>query len=706
MSVYFSILSVMNIILCTGLGAFMLFRNPRHPANIGYALGMASFALIEAGSSIIIFSGFKNGLAADGVQISLFGQTLMPVVWLLFSCVFARANYKEVLSRQLYVFLLFALATGVFSVLIFTPGFKSALSESIAEWSTFSSGPQAISLGPIGRYLHTYLVIALVFNLVHLENTLRSSSGSKRWQIKYVIFGIGSILAYFIYLSSQALLFSSLRFETIPLTSTIILVCTSMMAFFIVRHRLLDVDIFVSRYFVYNSFTVLIVGFYLLAVGLITHGIRYFRMPFDYLFTSFFIFISILSLVIFLFTASIRRKAELFINRNFYKHKYEFRDKWMETTERISSKRSVDEIVGTLTEMVSGTMGAKGVYIWLYDPASRRYSGCLGALKTGLDEISHTHPFSEYLRGKTNPFRKDEAPDEIKEIFNGVNSVLCAPFVAGSEVTGFMMLGPDMSGQPYIQDDFEFLKALLTQAALQIKNIRLSQELMASKEVETFSRMSSFIMHDLKNLTNSLSLISQNAKFNINNPDFQQDAIRTIDGTVSRMKRLIDRLSNVPKELELKKEITDMGSLIRKVMGRIAVPDGKEIEIRGALEALPPIYIDPEAIEMVIFNIILNAYEAIPGKGSIDIKASRSAGYVDIVVSDSGLGISKEYISTCLFQPFKTTKKNGFGIGLFQCKTVIEAHGGSISVESEPGAGTSFTVRLPAETGAAKKYPA
>ena len=76
---------------------------------------------------------------------------------------------------------------------------------------------------------------------------------------------------------------------------------------------------------------------------------------------------------------------------------------------------------------------------------------------------------------------------------------------------------------------------------------------MAAKEIEAFHRMSSFIMHDLKNLTNSLSLVSQNAKHHISNPEFQQDAIKTIDNTVLRMKGLIERLSAVPTEPELKK---------------------------------------------------------------------------------------------------------------------------------------------------------
>ena len=151
-----------------------------------------------------------------------------------------------------------------------------------------------------------------------------------------------------------------------PLASAVILISSSIMAFFIVRHRLLDVDIFISRYVVYNSFTVLIVGVYLLAVGLLAQGIKYFNIPLNYFVTTLFIFVAILVLVISLFTASIRRKFTLLINRHFYKHKYEFRDKWMESIEKIGSKRTVDGVASTLIEMLAVEMCSNRVCLYLY----------------------------------------------------------------------------------------------------------------------------------------------------------------------------------------------------------------------------------------------------------------------------------------------------------------------------------------------------
>ncbi|MEK6678104.1 MAG: ATP-binding protein, partial [Nitrospirota bacterium] len=275
-------------------------------------------------------------------------------------------------------------------------------------------------------------------------------------------------------------------------------------------------------------------------------------------------------------------------------------------------------------------------------------------------------------------------------------AVLCSPLIADDEIIGFVLMGEDIAGESYGHDDFQLLKAISTQAAVQIKNIRLVNDLMTAKEVEAFGRMSSFIMHDLKNLTNSLSLVSQNARYNLNNPEFQKDAIKTIDSTVNRMKRLIGKLSaTANRGIEINKERVDIKSQIDSAIKRLALTKNKNIAVINEINSIPQISVDSDAIEMVFFNLISNAYEAIGKDGRITVQASLSDGKVCIAVSDNGAGMSKEFMERELFKPFKTTKKSGFGIGLFQCKAIVEAHGGSIEVESEVGKGTVFAIRLP-----------
>jgi len=708
MNTYFAILSILSAILCIGLGLFTFSRNPRHSANIGFMLGMLSLAIIEAGNTMALLSGDRKQFALLGIQISLIGQGILPVAWLLFSYVFARANYKEILLPRRYILGGMCIVFLFFVYWIDSPSFiaLSPFSIEAIDWSIFENDAPLFIIGPVGRYFYIYLILGLVLNLIQLENTLRSSSGSKRWQIKYVVFGIGAIISFFIYLASQALLFSTINIISIPLTSSVILISSSIMALFIIRHRLMDVDIFISRYVIYNSMTIVIVGLYLLSVGVITQGIRYFNIPLNYFFATLFVFMSALFLVILLFSASLRRRIQLFINRHFYSHKYEFRDKWMESIERISAKGSIDEVVKTFAEMISETMEPKQIYLWLYDTVSQNYLSGSEGLAEECKRINQSHPLIKHIRGNKEPFQINDpaqkviSAEEYKDIeflTSKTATVLCSPLIADDEIIGFILLGEDIAGESYGQDDFQLLKAISTQAAVRIKNIRLINEIMSIKEIEAFGRMSSFIMHDLKNLTNSLSLVSQNAKHNINNPEFQQDAIKTIDATVKRMQMLINRLSGVPKGLEIKKRSTDMKGIIGNAIKKITLSGVNNVSIVEKIDNLPQISVDPHAMEMVFLNILKNAYEAIDRDGKIIVHAALDNRNVCVTISDNGGGMPNEFIEKKLFKPFKTTKNGGLGIGLFQCKAVVEAHGGGIEVESEVGKGTVFRVRLPIE---------
>lgn len=687
----FTILGVLGSFLCAGLALFTLLRNPRHLANIGFMLGMSALALVEAGSAAVFLLPLGPGFLTTGTKIFFMGLAALPSAWLLFSIVFARSNYKDVLLKWAPVLALSTVASVFFIVKSGSLYQLAALPGTVVPYP-FLTG--------LGRYFCVFLIIGAVLNLVHLENTLRCSRGSNRWHVKYLIFGIGSLFAYFIYVASQSLLFSTLKFEIFLLTSIVILIAASFMAVYIVKHRLLDFDIFISRYFIYNSVTVLAVGVYLVAVGLVTHGIRYFELPYGGFFSTLFIFIAALFLFMLLFAASLRRKAQLFINRHFYKHKYEFRDKWMETVEKITPRRSVPEVCQTLTELISETMLPTSMRLWIFDPVSKGYIHYGDdRAPSGMERLSPGGPFIAALRERLAPFSVDEAKTKgAHGIFLETGSVLCSPLVAGGELIGFLLLGPDKSGARYIKDDDELLKAVSTQAAVQIKEIMLLEELTMAKELEAFSKMSSFIMHDLKNLTNSLSLISQNAQQNMDNPEFQRDTIRTIDGTVSRMKKVIEMLSNVPRELVFTKKPVNIDLLVENSLRKAARPVEKEITLRKDVAACPPVLVDPDALEMVILNLILNAFDAIPQSGYVDLKASSDSEFVNISVEDTGRGMTADYMQTSLFRPFKSTKKNGLGIGLFQCKSIIEAHGGSIDVKSSPGAGTRFIVKLPAHS--------
>ena len=112
-------------------------------------------------------------------------------------------------------------------------------------------------------------------------------------------------------------------------------------------------------------------------------------------------------------------------------------------------------------------------------------------------------------------------------------------------------------------------------------------------------------------------------------------------------------------------------------------------------QPVPEFSADREQLQSVVMNLLLNAADAVGRNGLVRMETSQRDGWAQFVVADNGCGMSREFVQESLFRPFRTTKKEGLGIGMFQSRMIIEAHHGRISVESEPGTGTTFRVLLP-----------
>ena len=155
----------------------------------------------------------------------------------------------------------------------------------------------------------------------------------------------------------------------------------------------------------------------------------------------------------------------------------------------------------------------------------------------------------------------------------------------------------------------------------------------------------------------------------------------------------VGRADATGRGLDIHRVKTDIGSIIENTMVHL----GEAIERRVVcdLGALSDVWLDPEQVGKVITNLVLNACDATPADGEIRIGARAVKGALIVSVADSGCGMSRTYIEQSLFRPFRSTKKDGMGIGLFQSRMIVEAHGGTMEVESEEGHGTTFRVRLP-----------
>ena len=211
--------------------------------------------------------------------------------------------------------------------------------------------------------------------------------------------------------------------------------------------------------------------------------------------------------------------------------------------------------------------------------------------------------------------------------------------------------------------------------------------------MEVMGRLSSFIIHDLKNSVSMLSLIAQNAEEHIDNPDFQRDAMRAVSNTSEKIKGIIDKLKNLPIKTELEFTYSDVGECVRSAIAHVGFNGKANVSYKEVDTAITRF--DKKELSKVIINLIMNALDATGMKGEVKISTGTENGAAFIRVSDNGCGMSDDFIKRNLFRPFQTTKEKGLGIGLYHSKAIIDAHSGKISVESRKGKGTDFIIYLP-----------
>jgi putative PEP-CTERM system histidine kinase len=205
--------------------------------------------------------------------------------------------------------------------------------------------------------------------------------------------------------------------------------------------------------------------------------------------------------------------------------------------------------------------------------------------------------------------------------------------------------------------------------------------------------MSAFFVHDLKNAAASLKLMLENLPAHFDDPAFREDALRGIGNTARRIDEMIARLSALRQRPDFTPVEADLNQLVTEAIDR--THGMLDVELTRELQPLPVIVADRAQIENVVTNLLLNARDAVGSGGRIHVRTEHHDGRVVLSVADNGCGMSEAFVRESLFRPFQSTKKRGLGIGLFQSRAIVHAHGGGMDVESEPGKGTTFLVSLP-----------
>jgi signal transduction histidine kinase len=219
-------------------------------------------------------------------------------------------------------------------------------------------------------------------------------------------------------------------------------------------------------------------------------------------------------------------------------------------------------------------------------------------------------------------------------------------------------------------------------------------------QFQSFVRLSAVLTHDLKNAIEALSLIVNNMEQHYEKEEFRADAMQSLTAATDKLRALVARLSNPVNTLSgehKRPRPVDLVPILKRVIAMTAEQARVQHEIRIDLPETLVALVDGDRMDKVMENLIINGLEAMGQKrGTLTIAAGETAtGKPYFSVSDTGDGMSERFIAERLFHPFATTKRKGVGLGLYTCREVVTANGGTIEVESRQGVGTTFTVVLP-----------
>ncbi len=421
----------------------------------------------------------------------------------------------------------------------------------------------------------------------------------------------------------------------------------------------------------------------------------------------------------------IRRRAERLVDRSLFRLSYDFRGSLKEVLEDLKKSAGMEEMTEKLIGGVGKLLPVERIGLFsLVQPGNRLRT--LGERNFPHLSTHGVHFEAERLKsGLELPVAVDEhieknVPHENAdtEVFGRWGISLAIPMKSkGGAILGFLVLGRKTSGLMFTEEDVDLLTVVAGEAAGEKERIDLQRFLEMEKaeaeRLEELNRLKSYfvssVSHELKTPLTSISMFAQLLRSKKDIPDETVSRYLTIiEGESERLTRLINNVLDFAKIERGVKEYHFRETSLNDIVTRL----GEIMEYQFRIKKCETVYdladdplilaADPDAILEVLLNLAGNAlkYSGEPKRISITTRAD--GGNVAVSVGDNGFGIDPAEVEE-IFRPFHRSKdaragsQGGAGLGLSVVKHVVDAHRGTITVNSEPGRGSTFTVTLPVE---------
>lgn len=392
--------------------------------------------------------------------------------------------------------------------------------------------------------------------------------------------------------------------------------------------------------------------------------------------------------------------------RGLYKLRYDYREEWIRFSQLLfdnHDKRQLSKrVIKALADMVESPQGV--LFEW---EENRGYvlKNCWQQAFPTKECAIQPSAFTDYLRQSQRAIElpsqlgADERafgflniPDEIRQ-FGW--AWLLVPLMHGDKLHAFVLLAhPRKTFFTVNWEVLDLLSMAGRQAVISLVQEKSAQALAIARQFEGYHRVTTFVMHDLKNVLGQLRLIQGNKSKHQNNPAFINSVFQTLEYNGDKIERLLMQIRHreqaiqpqgIPVAAALQKviQLTNHRHPIPRLDWQLAAP---EVIVRG----------DEERLINVLCHLVENAQEATPETGEVKLAVSLEDEKLMIAVRDTGCGMDPEFLHFELVKPFASTKgEKGMGIGVYEAREYAHAIGGNLRVESTKGKGSTFHLEIP-----------